>query len=47
MKQTTVLQVNEATILLVHTILRNNGKPDATVDDAVGAVKKALEGLTE
>ena len=47
MKQTTVLQVNEATILLVHTILRKNGKPDATVDDAVSAVKEALGALTK
>lgn len=46
MKQTTVLQVNEATVLLVHTILRKNGNPDATVQDAVSAVMEALGELS-
>ena len=43
----TTLEVNGATVLLVRTILRHNGIPEATVEDAVIAVKKAVKELTK
>lgn len=43
----TTLEINEATILLVRAVLRDNGKTDATVEDAVIAIESAVKGLTK
>ena len=41
------LTINEATLFLVLVILRQNGKPDATMNDATSALRKALEELAD
>lgn len=41
------LTINEATIYLVFVILQQNGRPNATVDDAVFALENALRELAD
>lgn len=41
------LKIDEAALLLVMVVLRLNGKPNATVDDAVEQVKAAIKSMKE
>lgn len=39
------LNINEGTFLLIRTILQQNGKPEASIEDAIKATKEAVKIL--
>ena len=41
------LNIDEATLLLVQVVLRQNGTPDATMNDATNALFRALTEITK